>query len=155
MQGSEQKDILHPEIQIYYLTALIHLIQHSPQQVTINELYKLMVPIISALSTEDPHLVQSTLRVVQHIVPNAQDLVIQHLGSFIHALLRITQSHTATARILALDCLCEIARKGKSDILSPFKPSVVKELGVALDDKKRAVRKHAVDCRETWFTIGK
>ena len=109
-----------------------------------------MVPIISALSTEDPHLVQSTLRVVQHIVPNAQGLVMQHMGSFIHALLRITQSHTVTTRILALDCLCEIARKGKSDTLSPFKPSVVKELGIALDDKKRVVRKHAVDCRETW-----
>lgn len=96
------------------------------------------------------------LNVAQEIVPSQQDHIVQHLGSFIHALLRLTQAHhqrlaaTANVRIVALECLANLATHGKSDILSPFKPSVVKELAVALDDKKRLVRKNAVDCREKW-----
>lgn len=109
-----------------------------------------MSPIIVALSSKDDTLIESTLSVAQEIIPNAQDLVIQHLGSFIHALLRLTQYPSANIRILALNCLNDIATKGKYDHLSPFKPSVVKELSIALDDKKRIVRKNAVDCREKW-----
>jgi DNA repair/transcription protein MET18/MMS19 len=109
-----------------------------------------MLPIIVALSSHDSNLIVCTLSVAQDIVPNAQGLVVQHLGSFIHALLRLTKFQSANVRILALDCLSSVATKGKSEILSPFKPSVVKELAIALDDKKRIVRKNAVDCREKW-----
>lgn len=112
-----------------------------------------MLPIIVALSSHDSNLIKSTLTVAQDIVPNAQDLVVQHLGSFIHALLRLTRFHSANVRIIALECLASIALKGKPDVLRPFKPSVVKELSTALDDKKRLVRKNAVDCREKWYVI--
>lgn len=112
-----------------------------------------MLPIIAALSSHDSNLVQSTLTVAQDIVPNAQDLVVQHLGSFIHALLRLTRFQSANVRIAALECLASIALKGKPDVLRPFKPSVVKELSAALDDKKRLVRRNAVDCREKWYVI--
>jgi hypothetical protein len=37
------------------------------------------------------------------------------------------------------------------DVLHPIKPFVLRELGKALDDKKRAVRKEAVDCRSKWY----
>jgi hypothetical protein len=110
-----------------------------------------MSPIIVALSSKDDILIESTLNVAHDIIPNAQDLVIQHLGSFIHALLRLTHYPSAHIRMLALNCLNDIAKKGKYQYLSPFKPSVVKELSIVLDDKKRIVRKNAVDCRETWL----
>jgi DNA repair/transcription protein MET18/MMS19 len=109
-----------------------------------------MLPIIAALSSYDSNLIVCALGVAQDILPNAQDLVVQHLGSFIHALLRLTQFQSANVRIQALHCLSCLAAKGKSEVLSPFKPSVVKELAIALDDKKRIVRKNAVDCREKW-----
>lgn len=112
-----------------------------------------MLPIIVALSSHDSNLVKSTLTVAQDIVPNAQDLVVQHLGSFIHALLRLTRFQSANVRIVALECLASIALKGKPNVLRPFKPSVVKELSTALDDKKRLVRRNAVDCREKWYVI--
>jgi DNA repair/transcription protein MET18/MMS19 len=110
-----------------------------------------MLPIIVALSSHNVNLITTMLIVAQEIVSNAQDMVVQHLGSFIHALLRLTTfKQTANVRILALECLSSLATKGKSDVLSPFKPSVVKELAPALDDKKRTVRRNAVDCREKW-----
>lgn len=110
-----------------------------------------MSPIIVALSSKNDTLIKSTLSVAHQIIPDAQTVVIQHLGSFIHALLRLTQHSSATTiRVTALNCLNDIAAKGKYEHLMPFKPSVIKELSVALDDKKRIVRKNAVDCREKW-----
>jgi len=37
------------------------------------------------------------------------------------------------------------------DVLHPCKPDVLRELGEALDDPKRSVRREAVDTREVWF----
>ena len=39
------------------------------------------------------------------------------------------------------------------DVLHPIKAQVLKELGKALDDKKRNVRKEAVDCRARWCVL--
>ncbi|KAK4512647.1 uncharacterized protein ATC70_003351 [Mucor velutinosus] len=155
MHGAESVDIRQPELQVNYLLALIHVLQNIPSQVATNELHRLMLPIIVALSSHDSNLVTSTLTVAHNIVPNAQDLVVRHLGSFIHALLRLTRFQSANVRTIALECLASIALKGKPDVLRPFQPSVVKELSTALDDKKRLVRRHAVDCREKWYAIGK
>ncbi|KAI9273301.1 Dos2-interacting transcription regulator of RNA-Pol-II-domain-containing protein [Helicostylum pulchrum] len=155
MQCSESVNILQPELQVNYLLALSHLLQNIPAQVATNEISRLMLPIIVALSSHDKNLILSMLNVAQGIVPDAQDTVVQHLGSFIHALLRLTRFQSANVRMMALDCLCSLPVKGKTETLSPFKPSVIKELSAALDDKKRIVRKNAVDCREKWYAIGK
>ncbi|CAJ0831386.1 7000_t:CDS:10 [Entrophospora sp. SA101] len=37
------------------------------------------------------------------------------------------------------------------DILFPFKNKIIRELSFVLDDKKRLVRRAAVDCRSKWF----
>ncbi|KAG2233436.1 hypothetical protein INT48_008842 [Thamnidium elegans] len=150
MQCSESVNILQPELQVNYLLALSHLLQNIPAQVATNEISRLMLPIIVALSSRDKNLILSMLTVAQGIVPDAQETVVQHLGSFIHALLRLTRFQSANVRMMALDCLCSLPVKGKPETLSPFKPSVIKELSTALDDKKRIVRKNAVDCREKW-----
>ncbi|KAI8639708.1 Dos2-interacting transcription regulator of RNA-Pol-II-domain-containing protein [Parasitella parasitica] len=155
MNGAELADIRQPDLQVNYLLALIHVLQNIPRQVATNEIRRLMLPIIVALSSHDSTLIKATLSVAQNIVPDAQDLVAQHLGSFIHALLRLTRFQSSNVRISALECLASIAVKGKPDVLSPFTPSVVKELSTALDDKKRLVRRNAVDCREKWYAIGK
>ncbi|PHZ14794.1 ARM repeat-containing protein [Rhizopus microsporus ATCC 52813] len=155
IRKSESADPQWPEFQTNYLLALLYMLQKVPSQAIINELPKLMMPIILSLSSHDVNLIVLTLKVTQDMIPNAQATIVQHLGSFIHALLRLTRFPDVQVRLLALDILFRLAQKGKSDILSPFRPSVVKELTSALDDKKRIVRKHAVDCREKWFAIKK
>lgn len=156
------------ESKVNYLLALLYLLQKVPFQVMMNELpkvyifklqkrniyslvHQLMMPIILSLSSHNMNLITLTLKVTQDMIPNAQATIVQHLGSFIHALLRLTRFPAVHVRLLALDGLSELAQKGKSEVLSPFRPSVVKELVGALDDKKRVVRKHAVDCRERWY----
>ncbi|KAI9283158.1 RNAPII transcription regulator C-terminal-domain-containing protein [Sporodiniella umbellata] len=155
IRKSELTEPSYSESQANYLLALLYLLQNVPIQATINELPKLMMPIIVSLSSHHMNLIVLTLKVTEGIIPDAQAMVAQHLGSFIHALLRLTCFPTVDIRLLALNGLLALAQKGKSDILSPFRPSVVKELAGALDDKKRIVRKQAVDCRERWIAIAK
>ncbi|CAO3693641.1 unnamed protein product [Rhizopus stolonifer] len=150
IRKSELNDLHYSNSQANYLLALLYLLQKVPRQVTIHELPKLMMPIIVSLSSHHMNLIILALKVTQDIIPNAQSIIVQHLGSFIHALLRLTCFPVVDIRLLALKGLLTLAQKGKSDILSPFRPSVVKELASALDDKKRIVRKQAVDCREKW-----
>jgi hypothetical protein len=111
-----------------------------------------MQPIITALSSQYSDLVIPTLSIAQETIPYSQEAITHHLGSFIHALLRLTRFRSViTVRINALDCLGSLVTNSKSiSSLSPFQPSVIKELGTALDDKKRIVRKYAVSCREKW-----
>nr|CAG8536573.1 15089_t:CDS:10 [Entrophospora candida] len=53
-------------------------------------------------------------------------------------------------RISALQCLGLLPDKLAFDILFPFKNKIIRELSFVLDDKKRLVRKAAVDCRSKW-----
>lgn len=50
-------------------------------------------------------------------------------------------------RVAALKYLALLPSAVRYDLLHPYKPHVLKELGKALDDPKRAVRKEAVDAR--------
>lgn len=50
-------------------------------------------------------------------------------------------------RIAALNCLAILPTVIRYDMLHPLKSSVIRELDKALDDRKRDVRKAAVDAR--------
>ena len=55
----------------------------------------------------------------------------------------------AAARIMALTCLSWLAALPVADV-KPLKRGVQRGLTAALDDGKRAVRRHAVRCRNDW-----
>jgi DNA repair/transcription protein MET18/MMS19 len=56
-------------------------------------------------------------------------------------------------RIAALKSIDLICIKLSRDIVLPFAKGTLKSIVIALDDKKRLVRKQAVECRESWFLI--
>jgi DNA repair/transcription protein MET18/MMS19 len=122
-----------------------------------------MPPIIAALQVPaQDDLVLSMIGVAQSIVPwstlcsntKAND-AIGYLGSLLDALLSLAINHRRTViRKDALRCLlhyaCIVRSTNKRDLLHPYASNVIKTIGLALDDKKRSVRKEAVDCREQW-----
>lgn len=55
------------------------------------------------------------------------------------------------SRTAALRTLAVLPDAVRYDILHPVKTAVLKQLGRALDDKRRSVRKEAVDCRARWY----
>lgn len=127
-----------------------------------------MPPIIAALQVpSQDDLVLSMIGVAQSIVPwstlsssngatkTNEDDAIGYLGDLLEALLALTIKHQRTViRKDALGCLLHYARivrsTNKRDLLHPYASNVIRTVGLALDDKKRSVRKEAVDCREQW-----
>lgn len=57
------------------------------------------------------------------------------------------------SRVAALRTLAVFPDAVRYDLLHPIKPTVLKELGKAIDDKRREVRKEAVDTRAKWCAL--
>ncbi|KAF9973632.1 hypothetical protein BGZ73_003128 [Actinomortierella ambigua] len=62
-------------------------------------------------------------------------------------------TNTMKVRVAALQCLGELAKDLPFTALRPYKQQVLKDLERVLDDKKRYVRREAVECRSLWFTL--
>ena len=54
---------------------------------------------------------------------------------------------TQRVQICALRLLAALPATLRYDVLHPYKAQVLRQLGFVLDDRERAVRKEAVDCR--------
>lgn len=99
------------------------------------------------------------IKIVRSIVPwaafESNFMNKEHLESLLEALLSLTsKNEKAIVRFNALQCLAHLASssisKKKIFLLRPYASKVIKKLGFVLDDKKRLIRKEAVDCREQW-----
>lgn len=64
--------------------------------------------------------------------------------------LRIQLTSTQKLRLASLEYLAVLPAHIGYSILHPQKAFVIKELGHAVDDPRRAVRRAAVDCRSKW-----
>lgn len=137
-----------------YLMALSHLLRNIPKQVMMGDLPSLFPLLIYSLSSVDPDLRASTIDTLYIISFDAPHIISEHISSLIPLLLSLTQMtdiNTMKVRMAALQCLGTFPDTIPYDVLYPFKAKVIKELLKALDDKKRLVRKEAVDCRNKWF----
>ncbi|CAI2171239.1 19808_t:CDS:10 [Funneliformis geosporum] len=136
-----------------YLIALSYLLRNVPKQVLLSELPPLFPLLIRSLSLPDAELKASTLDTFYIISEDAPHIISEHVSSLIPLLLSLTKpdhGNTMRVRIAALRCLSILPDHIPFDVLFPFKFRVLKELSTALDDKKRLVRKQAVDCRSKW-----
>lgn len=61
--------------------------------------------------------------------------------------------NTAKVRLNALRCLWIFPGRVKDSTLLPFRTGVVRSLWEVLDDRKRDVRKAAVECRAAWLNL--
>ncbi|KAL7424900.1 hypothetical protein Q5752_000586 [Cryptotrichosporon argae] len=61
---------------------------------------------------------------------------------------------SANVRMAALGCLRTIPDAIRYETLGRHKARVIRELGQALDDPLRSVRREAVDCRARWYRYG-
>jgi DNA repair/transcription protein MET18/MMS19 len=63
------------------------------------------------------------------------------------------KSNPPNVRVKALQCLSLVAVQQRTEIVVPFRKSVVKKLVAALDAGKRSVRAEAVRCRSKWLEL--
>ncbi|RUP43855.1 hypothetical protein BC936DRAFT_136627 [Jimgerdemannia flammicorona] len=128
---------------------------HSSNDISNHFIFHQLFPLlIQSLSLPYPSLKIATLNTFYMATTDAPQVVAAHIQTLIPALLglsKMAEPNTMKVRIAALRCLAQYPSALRYDILHPYKTQVLLELGQALDDNKRLVRRHAVDCRARWF----
>lgn len=145
-----------PDIKPNYLIALSYVLKNVPKQILLTELPPLVPLLIESLSLSDASLKVSTLETFKLAVSEAADVVAPQIRSILPSLLALlddTPNNTIRVRVAALTCLAQFPSFIAKDALAPHVQYVLKHLKIPLDDKKRIVRKEAVDCRSKWYTI--
>ncbi|GAA6032143.1 hypothetical protein JCM8097_007094 [Rhodosporidiobolus ruineniae] len=147
----------HADEQAVYLVALSSLLQHIPKQLTLSELPKLLPLLLTALSLPSPSLranVIDALSVLVKEVPTEVDNAIAGVAS------KVVKGLTAgekggkgevLLRLSSLHFLATLPAHIPYVTLHSLKPVVLKELGKAIDDPRREVRRAAVECRGKWY----
>ncbi|KAG0348406.1 hypothetical protein BG004_005247 [Podila humilis] len=145
------------EVRHNFLVALSHVLRNIPKQVLLTELPPLLPMLVHSLSFPDPELKSSTIETFQVITKDAPGLMAEHLATLTPLLISLTNAqepaNTMKVRIAALKCLAAQPKALPFTALRPYKPQVLKELEKCLDDRKRTVRREAVECRSQWFTL--
>ncbi|KAF8982331.1 hypothetical protein BGZ46_001445 [Entomortierella lignicola] len=145
------------EVRHNFLVALSHVLGNIPKQVLLTELPPLLPMLVHSLSFPDPELKSSTIETFQVITKDAPGLMVDHLSTLTPLLISLTNTedtaNTMKVRIAALKCLGAQPKALPFTALRPYKTRVLKELEKSLDDRKRLVRREAVECRSQWFTL--
>ncbi|KAG9009002.1 hypothetical protein FRB94_012639 [Tulasnella sp. JGI-2019a] len=142
-----------------YLVALASLVQNISQQLYSQSISELMPLFILGLSIPDVDIrisVINTLFMVAKDDSTKRTALAEHAITLVTTLLHNVFPGEMTStklRVSALQCLGVLPNAVSYDVLHPHKPTVLRELGKALDDPKREVRRMAVDTRTIWFAI--
>lgn len=112
--------------------------------------------LIESISFPDAVLKLSTLDLFQFALCEATDVIAPHTNTLLPAFISRTrpQEQSMKVRIAALKCLELVSTKISRNLLLPHVKSTLKAIAIPLDDRKRLVRKKAVECRESWYLIG-
>lgn len=133
-----------------------YVLKNVPKQILLTELPPLVPLLIESLSLSDDTLKVSTLETFKLAVSEAADVVAPQVRTILPSLLALlddTTNNPMRVRVAALTCLGQFPAYIAKDALLPHVSYVLKQLKKPLDDKKRIVRKEAVDCRSKWYTI--
>ncbi|XP_005103739.1 MMS19 nucleotide excision repair protein homolog [Aplysia californica] len=151
LEGYEQAK--SQEVKQNYLTAICLLTSHLPLQVLKPHLSKLVPLLLSSLEQAGGQAHSQTLLTLGAAVSSTPDVITPHLDSVVPNLLQIAQrNQSMRVRISALECLENLTNL-QMLALAPYEKRVVRELGPVLDDRKRLVRKRAVEARAAWISL--
>ncbi|TNN04146.1 hypothetical protein fugu_001175 [Takifugu bimaculatus] len=137
-----------------YLKALSNIVEKLPKQVQVTELPALLSLLLEALSCPDQGVQLSTLSCLQPVLVDPPPALIQQLEALFSRLLALTSSPSMNMRIASLRCIKTISHFPVHEVL-PFRARVLRALARPLDDRKRLVRREAVQARAEWYVVEK
>ncbi|BGP33480.1 hypothetical protein JCM10296v2_005284 [Rhodotorula toruloides] len=151
------------EDQVIYLTALSSVLQHIPKQLTLSELPKLLPLLITALDLPDPLLRANVIDALAVLVKEVSTEMENSISGIAGKVLKCltggagagqspAQARSAAQlRLSSLSFLAVLPAHIPYLALHSQKAVVLKELGKAVDDPRKDVRRAAVECRSAWF----
>ncbi|KAJ3643831.1 hypothetical protein Zmor_026518 [Zophobas morio] len=140
---------------VSYLLALGYLLESTPKQVILMQFQKILKMIVLCLDeSEEPEVLVVLLNIIKDFITQKEKCMEDHLGDFLTRFLKLsTFDKSMKVRILALQCLQEVTSSFPVYKLLIHKQEVVRVLGKVVDDKKRIVRREAVEARSLWFLV--
>lgn len=158
-----------------YLIALSGIIKYVPTDILMTEIETLLPLLLQSLDLNDQEVKAATIESIIVISQESPSAIEGHISSLINRLLKSAESrnttttttiadkqqqtqrqqaeNTAKVRLNALRCLWIFPGRVKDSALLPFRYGVVRSLWEVLDDRKRDVRKAAVECRAAWLNL--
>lgn len=158
-----------------YLIALSGILKYVPTDILMTEIETLLPLLLQSLDLNDQEVKAATIESIIVISQESPSAVEGHISSLINRLLKTAESrntttttttdkqqqiyqrqqgeNTAKVRLNALRCLWIFPGRVKDSALLPFRNRVVRSLWEVLDDRKRDVRKAAVECRAAWLNL--
>ncbi|XP_064631071.1 MMS19 nucleotide excision repair protein homolog [Lineus longissimus] len=138
-----------------YLNALAFLLRFVPRQVLLSELPPLLPLMVQSLQCQDTNLWLSTLNTLYDLIHDAPEVLTSYVDSLIPLMLKLAKyQDSMKVRISSLQCLGMLTTLPIHKLV-PHQRVVTRDLAAVLDDKKRLVRKEAVQARGEWFLLGK
>ncbi|XP_023311835.1 MMS19 nucleotide excision repair protein homolog isoform X2 [Anoplophora glabripennis] len=137
-----------------YLIATGYLIECVSEQALLLQFKKILKLVILCLEEcNDPEVLCNILRRLKSFIVNNESILQENLEDFLSRILKLTiYEHSMNVRVAALQCLIHFSALPLYRIL-PFKQKVLYHLESCIDDKKRLVRKEAMEARALWFLL--
>ncbi|KAJ1287959.1 hypothetical protein BS78_02G051100 [Paspalum vaginatum] len=134
-----------------------HIISNAPVPAVITEAHQIFLVVVDSLAKlsleiQDKDLVYSLLLVLSGMLMDekGKENILDNIHITIGVLTQlVSYPHMMVVRETALQCLVAISTFPHSKIY-PMRLKVLQAAIMALDDKKRAVRREAIRCRQTW-----
>ncbi|GJQ74254.1 putative DNA repair transcription protein met18 [Trypoxylus dichotomus] len=138
----------------HYLVILGYLIRNVPQQILRLELKKIIRLILLCLGRcEEVEVLLAILTAINVVIESKDPIAEDYIQEFLKYYSKLaTFDRSMKVRILALQGIQLYSRYPLYKLL-PLKQDVLLTLSKCLDDKKRLVRKEAVEARSKWFLI--
>ncbi|KAM4716212.1 MMS19 nucleotide excision repair protein homolog isoform 2-T2 [Anableps anableps] len=136
-----------------YLKALSNIVTKLPKQVQVSELPALLSLLLEALTCPDEGVQLSTLSCLEPVLINPLQVLIQQLEALVTRLLALLCSPAMKIRIASVRCVLALSHFPAHEVL-PFRARILRALAPPLDDRKRLVRREAVQARAEWFLLG-
>jgi hypothetical protein len=76
-----------------------------------------------------------------------------YLVTLLPTLTTLTKEKNMNVRIASLKCLTLVPSRFPKETILSLQKDTIKQLSVVRDDKKRLVRKQAVECLESWYSV--
>lgn len=145
-----------PETQACYLVALSGILRHMPPKVISTDAPVFFPLLLQSISIKDPRVREASILTIAATLHESSAVVAEHISSLVPQLLAATserESPSTKVRLAALHCLGEFPKSIERKNLEPFRILIIKGLNVPLDDRRRDVRRAAVNARQKYFEL--
>lgn len=147
-----------------YLISLSIILSNIPNSILKLHLEEISPLILSALNINNTVILQASLTTFKIIISESPAIITPHLSSLIPKLLELVTSkkvidktliNNEQIRLLSLEALQGIFQNIGLQNIVPYQKQAIKQLTIALDDKRRNVRKLSSDVRQVLYELGR